>query len=30
MPEGATMISAIDQGGNLIQWVLWKVWSLFI
>jgi len=30
MPEGATMISAIDQGGNLIQWVLWKVWALFI
>lgn len=30
MPEGATMISAIDQGGNLIQWVMWKVWSLFI
>lgn len=30
MPEGATMVSAIDQGGNLIQWVLWKAWSLFI
>lgn len=29
MPEGATQISSIDQGGNLINYVIYKVIALF-
>ena len=29
MPEGAAMISAIDQGGNLINFVIYEVFKLF-
>lgn len=29
MPDGAAMISAIDQGGNLINFVIYKIFALF-
>lgn len=29
MPEGTTMISSIDQGGNLIHFVIFKLFTLF-
>ncbi|MFZ3576995.1 PTS galactitol transporter subunit IIC [Virgibacillus sp. DJP39] len=29
MPEGASQISSIDQGGNLINYVLFKIFALF-
>lgn len=29
MPEGATQISSIDQGGNLVSWIIWKIFSIF-
>ncbi|SFE11829.1 PTS system IIC component, Gat family [Lentibacillus persicus] len=29
MPEGSAKISSIDQGGNLINWVIWKFFELF-
>lgn len=29
MPEGSAMISSIDQGGNLVHWVIFKVFNLF-
>ena len=29
MPEGSTKISSIDQGGNLVNWLIYKVFSLF-
>ncbi|WP_077329171.1 galactitol-specific PTS transporter subunit IIC [Virgibacillus siamensis] len=29
MPEGSTKISSIDQGGNLINWIIFKIFSLF-
>lgn len=29
MPEGATMVSSIDQAGNLIHYVIYKVVELF-
>ena len=29
MPEGAAMISAIDQGGNLINFVIFEIFRLF-
>ncbi|WP_191559580.1 galactitol-specific PTS transporter subunit IIC [Metabacillus idriensis] len=29
LPEGSSMVSSIDQGGNLVNWVIWKVFSLF-
>ncbi|MGP4075977.1 galactitol-specific PTS transporter subunit IIC [Halobacillus sp. K22] len=29
MPEGSAQISSIDQGGNLINWVIYKIFSLF-
>jgi galactitol PTS system EIIC component len=29
MPEGASKISSIDQGGNLINYVIYKVFALF-
>ncbi|GAB6099182.1 PTS galactitol transporter subunit IIC [Halanaerocella petrolearia] len=27
--QNATLITAIDQAGNLIQWVIYKIWALF-
>ncbi|UJL47397.1 PTS galactitol transporter subunit IIC [Virgibacillus sp. NKC19-16] len=29
LPEGSTQVSSIDQGGNLVNWVIFKVFSLF-
>ncbi|CUH94590.1 putative membrane protein [Propionispora sp. 2/2-37] len=29
MPEGTNLISSIDQGGNLIHWVIYKLFALF-
>lgn len=29
MPEGSAMISSIDQGGNIVNWVIFKLFSLF-
>ncbi|WP_173915501.1 galactitol-specific PTS transporter subunit IIC [Halobacillus sp. Marseille-Q1614] len=29
MPEGSARISSIDQGGNLVNWVIYKVFALF-
>lgn len=29
MPEGSAMISSLDQGGNIVNWVIYKVFSLF-
>lgn len=29
MPEGSTEISSIDQGGNIVNWVIYKLFSLF-
>lgn len=29
MPEGTALISSIDQGGNLIHWLIYKVFVLF-
>ncbi|GGJ51498.1 galactitol-specific PTS transporter subunit IIC [Virgibacillus salexigens] len=29
MPEGSARISSIDQGGNLINWIIFKIFSLF-
>jgi galactitol PTS system EIIC component len=29
MPEGTNMISSIDQGGNLVNYVVYKLFSLF-
>lgn len=29
MPAGATMISSIDQGGNVIHYVIYKIFTLF-
>ncbi|UOR11413.1 galactitol-specific PTS transporter subunit IIC [Halobacillus amylolyticus] len=29
MPEGSTKISSIDQGGNLVNWIIFKLFSLF-
>ena len=29
MPEGAAMISSIDQGGNLINFVIYEVFKIF-
>ncbi|SKC83434.1 PTS galactitol transporter subunit IIC [Maledivibacter halophilus] len=29
MPEGASMISSIDQGGNLINYVIYKIFGIF-
>src|SRR5699024_2929463 len=28
-PEGTTQISSIDQGGNIVNWVIYKLFSLF-
>ncbi|UOQ45526.1 galactitol-specific PTS transporter subunit IIC [Halobacillus salinarum] len=29
MPEGSAQISSIDQGGNIINWIIYRVFSLF-
>ncbi|WP_174614830.1 galactitol-specific PTS transporter subunit IIC [Virgibacillus ihumii] len=29
MPEGSTKISSIDQGGNLFNWIIFKIFALF-
>nr|WP_040607018.1 PTS galactitol transporter subunit IIC [Salsuginibacillus kocurii] len=29
MPDGATQISSIDQGGNLVNWVIYRFFELF-
>ncbi|MEN2465746.1 PTS galactitol transporter subunit IIC [Ornithinibacillus sp. JPR2-1] len=29
LPEGSAMVSSIDQGGNLINWVIWRFFDLF-
>lgn len=29
MPEGSAKISSIDQGGNLVNWLIYKLFSLF-
>lgn len=29
MPEGTTQISSIDQGGNIINWIIYRFFGLF-
>lgn len=29
MPEGSAMVSSIDQGGNLVNWIIWKFFAIF-
>lgn len=29
LPKGSAMVSSIDQGGNLLNWIIWKIFSLF-
>ena len=29
MPEGSAQISSIDQGGNIVNWIIFKLFSLF-
>ena len=29
IPEGSAMVSSIDQGGNVVNWVIWKIFELF-
>ncbi|WP_337017914.1 galactitol-specific PTS transporter subunit IIC [Oceanobacillus massiliensis] len=29
LPEGSAMVSSIDQGGNLVNWILWKIFGIF-
>ena len=29
MPEGTTAISSIDQGGNILNWLIFKLFSIF-
>lgn len=29
LPEGSTQVSSIDQGGNILNWIIFKVFSLF-
>jgi len=29
LPEGSAMVSSIDQGGNLVNWIIWKVFEIF-
>ena len=29
MPEGSAQVSSIDQGGNIVNWIIFKVFSLF-
>ncbi|MCU9595188.1 PTS galactitol transporter subunit IIC [Caldibacillus thermolactis] len=28
-PENSAMVSSIDQGGNLVNWIIWKIFELF-
>ncbi|PAD33915.1 PTS galactitol transporter subunit IIC [Terribacillus saccharophilus] len=29
MPEGSATVSSIDQGGNLVNWIIWKVFAIY-
>jgi galactitol PTS system EIIC component len=29
LPEDSSMVSSIDQGGNLVNWLIWKLFALF-
>ncbi len=29
LPEGSAMVSSIDQGGNLVNWIIWRVFEIF-
>jgi PTS system galactitol-specific IIC component len=29
LPEGAVQVSSIDQGGNIVNWIIWKIFSLW-
>ncbi|MFB5661261.1 galactitol-specific PTS transporter subunit IIC [Alteribacillus sp. HJP-4] len=29
MPEGSAQISSIDQGGNLVNWIIYRIFSIF-
>lgn len=29
LPEDSAMVSSLDQGGNLINWLIWKFFALF-
>lgn len=29
IPEGSAMVSSIDQGGNIVNWVIWRIFDLF-
>ena len=29
MPENSAMISSIDQGGNIVHWIIYKLFTLF-
>ncbi|SET54145.1 PTS system, galactitol-specific IIC component [Salinibacillus kushneri] len=29
IPENSAMVSSIDQGGNLVNWVIWRFFELF-
>lgn len=29
LPEGSAMTSSIDQGGNLINWLIWRLFEIF-
>lgn len=29
LPEGSAMTSSIDQGGNLVNWLIWRLFELF-
>lgn len=29
IPEGSAMVSSIDQGGNVINWIIWRIFDLF-
>lgn len=29
LPEGSAMISSIDQGGNIVHWVIFKIFNIF-
>ncbi|WP_010097377.1 galactitol-specific PTS transporter subunit IIC [Ornithinibacillus scapharcae] len=29
LPEGSASVSSIDQGGNLVNWIIWRVFDLF-
>ncbi|MBP2076124.1 galactitol-specific PTS transporter subunit IIC [Oceanobacillus polygoni] len=29
LPEGSAMVSSIDQGGNLVNWIIWRIFEIF-